>query len=200
MDHELEKSLTVLSNRIESASNAIGLQTQANTENRNGRLVIRLNLRADDRDHRWLKRHSQGLISAIEVGGQRIISRIDSEFTNKTVKLEIYLKNNIYSLHLSEAYDIFTKSSKKIDTHIYENIISRRPKRKRSQLPDPSKPADSYVNRYPSLTKQFRTDVEPELSDRVDAFRKASGKTKRQIVEEALQQYLDENEARSNRS
>lgn len=78
--------------------------------------------------------------------------------------------------------------------NILRILKKRRPKRKRENLPDPSKSHHADVNRYPRLTQQFKTDVEPQLVQRVDAFKKASGLTKREIVEAALELYLSQNE------
>lgn len=74
------------------------------------------------------------------------------------------------------------------------HLKTRRPKRSQTDLPDPSKSHGASSNRYPRPTKQFRTDVAPEISERVDAFRQATGISKREITEAALQAYLDQQE------
>lgn len=80
-------------------------------------------------------------------------------------------------------------------TDFFEHeLTERRRKRNRNELPDPDRSPQAHVNRNPRTTKQFKVDVAPELSERIDAFRRATGMSKREITEAALQAYLDQQE------
>lgn len=126
-----------------------------------------------------------------EIAGFTIQSRTLTSDAVLTVYFQIVSDADLETLRESGKLD---KISQQFTRNFDQALRKRRPKRKQSDLADPSKSHDAYVNQYPRLTKQFKTDVKPELADRVDAFRKATGLSKRDITEAALEAYLDANE------
>lgn len=73
-----------------------------------------------------------------------------------------------------------------------ENILEKR-KRKRSELPNPDKPAYAEENRLAQSSKVFSARIKPELKELVDEFQKKTNRSKKDIVEEALLDFLDKN-------
>jgi len=72
---------------------------------------------------------------------------------------------------------------------VQEEGDGKRIYRKRSDLPDPSLPADAEVNR---LREVFKVRVLPGLKEEVDAAAKAEGLTRQAWVERALRLALDQ--------
>lgn len=76
-----------------------------------------------------------------------------------------------------------------------QELKKRAPKRKQNELPDPSKPASASVNnRATRTTKQFNADISPDTINLIADFKNKSGLTKRQIIENAVSEYIANHE------
>lgn len=189
---------SVFSRQVLAAASRLGLTakvlSEASTENVRS-VELGLSGDTDQAVHQEsLEKFSRAIRNAAEREGYVVtILRSTVEHNGMGAQLSILLESsqNWKNVTLSGNLDNYTQELRvQIEKELERK---RRPKRKRSELPDPSKRHDAYVNRYPNtLTKQFKTDVTPELADRVEAFKKATGKTKREIVEEALEAYLSD--------
>ena len=124
-------------------------------------------------------------------GGFTIASQTRSDDSGLSVFFQIDSDDDLEAARKSGKLDKLSQQF--VETS--EQVLSkRRPKRSKNDLPDPSQPHSAGVNRYTPLTTQFKADIDPDLASRAEAFRKAAGMKKRDLVEEALRLYLDQQE------
>ncbi|MEM0987344.1 MAG: hypothetical protein AAGK00_00585 [Pseudomonadota bacterium] len=90
----------------------------------------------------------------------------------------------------NEKCDNIVKDKLDYLNYVMNELKKRNKYRSRSQLPDPTRPADAWVNRRKPSTRQFKSDIDPEIADLVNAFKDQSGMTKRAIVETALLEFM----------
>lgn len=92
-----------------------------------------------------------------------------------------------------EESDKLDEISRKFISEYAKELKKRRPKRKQHQLPDPSKSARASVNVDP-LRKTFQVGarVSQETLDLIQKIRTEHGKSKREVIEEAIA-LLDQN-------
>ncbi|MGJ8628779.1 MAG: hypothetical protein ACSHXB_17595 [Sulfitobacter sp.] len=117
--------------------------------------------------------------------------------SRKPSKAGIYglsiLLENMQNFIISSHSAILDKYYQEFERSVANEVTNqRRPKRQKHELPDPNKPPSAAVNRYDRPTQQFNSAIDPKLVERVRSASKATGKTKREIVEAALDQYLSE--------
>lgn len=148
---------------------------------------------AVDRDRRWLKQQADLFDATLASVSLPVLPSITNVFSKDDAQVCIsYSHPEILK---------FFKENGKLDEYCRQlwaafegGLIARRPKRKKHQLPFPNLPVSHPDNLYEKLTKTFKTDISPDLADRFNAYWKKSGKKKRELVEDALAKFLDEND------
>ena len=125
-------------------------------------------------DQRLLAREIAELIES----GSYEIQKIGEQYTvkNKSTFADSFTNFEEVKIYFeSLGYQLTKKSS------------TRAKYRKRDQLPDPTRAADSEVNRP---KEQFRIRVEPGLKDEVDTHARSRGMTRQDWVVEAIAEKL----------
>lgn len=113
----------------------------------------------------------------------RFLKKIHEEGASITV--QFLPKNTI----LSEKNSVQSKEMDKEYLELFRRKLKkRRSPRKQDEMPDPSKGSTSEDNK---LHEKYQARVDPEINAMIDAFRKTSGLTKRQITEQALRLFVE---------
>lgn len=97
---------------------------------------------------------------------------------------QIVANSNLEKIAESGILDVISRKF----TSRFENEVKRRPKRKQSELPDPTKPAKASINAEPLRnTFQVGARVSQETLDTIQKIRSEHGKSKREVIEEAVE-------------
>lgn len=107
-------------------------------------------------------------------------SFVERDAFQSHVKVFIFEENSVKSNH------IFNE----IIDNAQEVVVKRGKYRKKEERPDPNKPPDAEVNRN-RTTQTFSARISPDHIKLVDTFCAQTGKSKREIVERALSEFIE---------
>lgn len=150
-------------------------------------LFATFDLRCGDGEERDSRPDTTALMQVLRQFGRRkkLVLTSDETPAERGIRLAIGFTPEV-NLHDSNDLDTIETVVNDLIRTFEKELKTRQTRRKRKDLPDPTRPADAYVNRKKSTRVAVRVELEPEDAEYLTAFNEASGMTKRQAIEEGL--------------